>query len=94
MPLEAVSEEDWLPFDADRDKKFDWLNDVANLRHYAFATSASSDKTAFAFHFWFKHKLFIHMNSTYIYTFTITIQRRKGFRKKAIGLYKSVSLIS
>ena len=30
---------------------FDWLNDVANLRHNSFATSSSSEKTAFAFDF-------------------------------------------
>ena len=30
---------------------FCWLNDVTNLRHNAFAMSASLDKTAFAFHF-------------------------------------------
>ena len=29
---------------------FDWLNNVANLRHNAFATSASSNKSAFVFY--------------------------------------------
>ena len=30
---------------------FDELNDVTNLRHNAFTTTASSDKKAFGFHF-------------------------------------------
>ena len=52
MPFGAVSEEDWLHTDAARDIiTFNWLHDVANLRHNAYAMSAMSDKTAFAFHF-------------------------------------------
>ena len=30
---------------------FDWLTDITELCHTAFATSASSNKTAFTFHF-------------------------------------------
>lgn len=37
---------------------FDWLNDITNLIHNAFATSAKSHKTAFGFHFFdFLHAL-------------------------------------
>ena len=38
--------------DVDRDnvQRFDWLNDVTDLRHNAFATSASSSKAASDFH--------------------------------------------
>ena len=45
MPLEAISEEDWLL------TMFIWLNDVTDLRQNAFATSASSDKTSFLSYF-------------------------------------------
>ena len=48
MPLEVISEEDCLDTDADRENKY--RLEVANIRHNAFATSASSDKIAFTFH--------------------------------------------
>ena len=51
MSLEDISEENCLYTDAVRDKNDHLLNDVANLRHNAFATSARSDKTAFTVHF-------------------------------------------
>ena len=53
MPLEVISEDDWLHNVTDRDnhvRLVDWY-DVKCLRHNEFAISASLYKTVFAFHF-------------------------------------------
>ena len=49
MPLEAMSEDDWLHTDVGGDNNFRWLNDIANLCHNTFVMSASSNRTAFVF---------------------------------------------
>ena len=48
--LEELSEDDWLLLTLTVIQCFDWLNDVTDLRHNAFATSASLNKTASAYH--------------------------------------------
>ena len=49
--LEAISKDNWLHIYmyVGRDKTFDGGNDITELWHNAFATSASSNKTAFEF---------------------------------------------
>ena len=48
VPLEAISKDDLLHTGVDRDENIDWLNVVTqDIRHHAYATSASSK---FAFH--------------------------------------------
>ena len=51
MPIEAISENDLVHTDFGREKKKRsiGLNDVTDIRHTAFATSASSNKIAFVF---------------------------------------------
>ena len=51
-PELAISEEDWLilALTMITVQRFDWLNDVTDLRHNAFAMSASWNKSVSAFH--------------------------------------------
>ena len=50
MPLEAISEENWLILTLIEIKMSRLVNDVTDLRHNALATSANSNKPASAFH--------------------------------------------
>ena len=50
MPVEAISENGFI-LTLTVITTFDWLNDVANLRHNTFPMSTSPDETAFAFDF-------------------------------------------
>ena len=49
MPLEVMSDEYLLILTWVVITPFDWLNEVTDLRHNAFTTSSSSNKTASAF---------------------------------------------
>ena len=59
--LESVAEDDWLYYDVGSDNNVRLVDDVTELRHNAYATSASSSKTEFAFHMcssFFRPKIF------------------------------------